>query len=45
MLKTVEEGYLSVQPKGAYSLTVGYTRDQKAEDSVSLTQAGGNTLG
>ena len=45
MLKTAEDGFLSIQPKGDYTITFGWTRDRNAEQTVSLTQTSGDTLG
>lgn len=44
-LKTLEDGFQSVQPQGSSSITFGYTRDRSAEQTATLTQTTGDTLG
>ena len=45
IMKNAEDGFLSLQPKGAYNLTMGYQRDTQTQQTVTVSQAGGNTLG
>ncbi len=44
LLKTAEEGYLTLLPTGNFDLTVGYIRDRGAEQTVPITQSIGDTL-
>ena len=44
-LKNAEGGFLSLLPKGNYNLTAGWTRDTSTEDTASVSQSGGDTLG
>ena len=44
-IKTLEEGWLSLNPKGTADLTFEYQYDTQTAVSQSLSQAGGNTLG
>lgn len=44
-MKTAEDGWLSLNPKGNFNLTFGYTRDTNAEDTVTISQGGGDVLG
>jgi hypothetical protein len=43
--KNLHAGFLSLLPKGAYNLTVEYTRDTHASQTATLAQGGGNVLG
>lgn len=45
ILKTVEDGFLSLNPKGSYTTTVGWTRDRNAEQTVAVSQTSGDVLG
>ena len=44
-LKTVGDIWASFLPKGASTFTLGFTRDTATEQSVSISQSGGDTLG
>jgi len=44
-LKNANAGFHSILPKGAYNFAFGWTRDTFAEDTASLSQGGGDTLG
>lgn len=43
--KTLERVSLSIQPKNANSITFAWTRDGNAQQTVSMTQGGGDVLG
>lgn len=45
MLKNAEAGFVSLLPKGSYNLTFGWTRDTNAQETASVSQGGGDTLG
>ena len=44
-VKSIEDGWLTLQPKGAYNITLKYQYDTLAATSVTISQAGGNVLG
>lgn len=44
VMKNAESVFVSLLPKGDYSMTFGYTRDTNAEDTISMSQGGGATL-
>lgn len=43
--KTLTQGRIALTPKGSSTLTFGYTRDRQTQQTVSVSQAGGATLG
>ncbi len=44
LLKTAEEGYITLLPTGNFDLTVGYIRDRGGEQTIPITQTIGDTL-
>ena len=44
-LKHAKAGWVSMAPKGNYSMTVGWTRDRNAEETATPNQGAGDTLG
>lgn len=45
MMKTMEGGALGIAPKGNFSITFGWTRDNQAQQTVTVAQGGGDVLG
>ena len=43
-MKTFERGSVGIQPKGAYNGTFNWSRDDRAKQSVTFSQAGGDVL-
>ncbi len=44
-MKTPERGSVGIAPKGNYSFTLGWTRDNKAQQTLTLNQGGADVLG
>lgn len=45
MMKTLQAGSVGLSPKGAFDFTFGWTRDDNAQQTITLTQGGGAVLG
>jgi len=45
VLKSADGIYISLLPKGDADLTFGYTRDTQTEQTITIAQSAGNTLG
>lgn len=45
ILKTLEQGSVGIAPKGAFDFTFGWQRDANAQQTLTLSQAGGDVLG
>lgn len=43
-IKTITGADLGIRPFGAYSLTLGWTRDDATQQTVTITQGGGDVL-
>ena len=44
-LKTFAQVGIGIEPRGAYDLTFGWTRDDNAQQTTTLQQGGGDVLG
>jgi hypothetical protein len=44
MTKTLEEIAVGISPRGDYDLTVGWTRDDNAQQTATVSQGGGDVL-
>ncbi|MCR4341002.1 MAG: hypothetical protein NUW01_14065 [Gemmatimonadaceae bacterium] len=44
LMKTLDEAAVGIQPKGPYTLTLGWQRDDAAQQTQTVTQAGGVAL-
>lgn len=43
--KTLAQGSVGIAPKGNFDITVGWTRDDNAQQTDTITQGGGDVLG
>lgn len=44
-LKTINNAAIGIAPKGAYTATFGWTRDDNSQQTYSIAQGGGDVLG
>lgn len=44
-MKTISQAAVGIAPAGSYSLTFGWTRDNNAQQTQTVTQGGGDVLG
>ena len=44
-MKTISQAAVGIAPSGTYSLTFGWTRDNNAQQTQTVTQGGGDVLG
>ena len=45
LMKQIYKAAIGIAPKGAYTLTFGWTRDDNTQQTQSVTQGGGDVLG
>lgn len=45
LMKTISQASVGIAPKGNYNLTFGWTRDNNAQQTQTVTQGGGDVLG
>lgn len=45
VMKTLEQGAVGIAPKGNFNFTLGWTRDDNAQQTLTLSQGGGDVLG
>ncbi len=45
LMKTLDSAAVGIAPKGAFTFTLGWTRDDEAQQTVTLDQGGGAVLG
>ncbi len=45
MMKTLHGASVGIAPKGAYTTTFGWTRDDNSQQTTTITQGGGDVLG
>lgn len=45
MMKTLERGAVGIAPKGNFNVTLGWTRDNEAQQTLTLAQSGADVLG
>lgn len=44
-MKTLERGSVGIAPKGNFNFTLGWTRDNSAQQTITLAQSGADVLG
>lgn len=44
-MKTLERGSVGIAPKGNFNFTLGWTRDNNAQQTLTVAQGGGDVLG
>ena len=45
MMKTLEQGSIGIQPRGNFNFSFGWTRDDNAQQTLTLAQGGSDVLG
>lgn len=45
VMKTLEQGAIGIQPRGNFNFTFGWTRDDNAQQTLTMAQGGGDVLG